>query len=71
VPDAVHANDRDRALRFSRLKVDFSKTFHDFSNHMFLCILTDLNAFRCVNAVALSAEGKSLASANDDHTVRI
>ncbi len=32
---------------------------------------TDLNAFRCVNAVQWSPDGKSLASASDDETVRI
>ena len=40
-------------------------------------MLTDLNAFRCVNAVTVvnavqwSPDGKSLASASDDATVRI
>ncbi len=34
-------------------------------------MLTDLNAFRCVNAVQWSPDGKSLASASDDETVRI
>ncbi len=38
---------------------------------MFLCMLTDLNAFRGVNAVTWSPDGKSLASASDDETVRI
>jgi WD40 repeat protein len=52
-------------------KVSFSKNSRDFSKQLFLCIRTDLNAFRCVNAVAWSTEGKSLASASDDKTVRI
>ena len=34
-------------------------------------MLTDLNAFRDVNAVTWSPDGKSLASASDDETVRI
>jgi WD40 repeat protein len=34
-------------------------------------MLTDLNAFRNVNAVRWSPDGKSLASASDDNTVRI
>jgi WD40 repeat protein len=34
-------------------------------------MLTDLNAFRDVNAVKWSPDGKSLASASDDETVRI
>jgi WD40 repeat protein len=34
-------------------------------------MLTDLNAFRYVNAVKWSPEDKSLASASDDNTVRI
>jgi WD40 repeat protein len=38
---------------------------------LFLCMLTDLNAFRCVNAVQWSPDGKSLASASDEKTVRI
>jgi len=38
---------------------------------LFLCMLTDLNAFRCVNAVTWSPDGKSLASASDDESVMI
>ncbi len=34
-------------------------------------MLTDLNTFRNVNAVKWSPDGKSLASASDDNTVRI
>ena len=34
-------------------------------------MLTDLNAFRDVNAVTWSPDGKSLASSSDDKTVRI
>ena len=34
-------------------------------------MLTDLNAFRDVNAVTWSPDGKSLASSSDDTTVRI
>jgi WD40 repeat protein len=38
---------------------------------MFLCILTDLNTFRYVQAVTWSPDGTSLASASDDMTVII
>jgi WD40 repeat protein len=34
-------------------------------------MLTHLNAFRCVNDVTWSPDGKSVASASDDETVRI
>jgi WD40 repeat protein len=34
-------------------------------------MMTDLNAFRYVNDVKWSPDGKSLASASDDNTVRI
>jgi WD40 repeat protein len=34
-------------------------------------MLTALNAFRCVNDVTWSPDGKSLGSASDDKTVRI
>ncbi len=42
-----------------------------FSKKLFLCILTDLNSFRYVNAVTWSPDGKSLASAGNDSTVEI
>jgi WD40 repeat protein len=42
-----------------------------FSKQLFLCKLTVLNAFRCVNAVSWSPDGKSLASASNDNAVRI
>jgi WD40 repeat protein len=42
-----------------------------FSKQLILWILTDLNAFRDVNDVTWRPDGKSLASASDDNTVRI
>ena len=61
------------------LRVSFSKTcpvlFQNiplaFSKQLFSCMLTAFNAFRDVNVVTWSPDGKSLASASDDNTVRV